>query len=117
LRLGERLRVDGQVAGDAPMQLRMPRLVLQPLLENAVVHGIAPLAAGGEIEIAIATKGKRLHLQVSNPAPTPRLGNAGNRHAQDSIAQRLAYHFGAGARLSRNSAGGHYVCAIELPLP
>ena len=118
LRLGERLRVDWQVAADAPGGLRMPRLVLQPLLENAVLHGIAPLAEGGEISIRIAPEGKRLRIHVRNPAPAPRPGgDAGNRHAQDSIAQRLAYHFGAGARMERRYLDGVYACDIELPLP
>ena len=116
LRLGERLRVDWQVA-DAPATLRMPRLVLQPLIENAVVHGIAPLADGGEISIFIRRYGGRLQLRVSNPAPPPRPSESGNRHAQDSIAQRLAYHFGAGVRLSRGYHDGFYHCEIELPLP
>jgi two-component system sensor histidine kinase AlgZ len=117
LRLGQRLRIDWQVADDAPRDLRMPRLVLQPLLENAVVHGIAPLAEGGEISIRIATANRRLRVQVRNPAPAPRESDAGNRHAQDSIAQRLAYHFGVGTRMKRAYDAGYYVCEIELPLP
>ena len=117
LRLGERLRVDWQVAADAPGALRMPRLVLQPLLENAVVHGIAPLAEGGEISIRIARKGGRLLVQIRNPAPRPGGTDAGNRHARDSIAQRLAYHFGAGAHMRQHYEHGFYLCEIELPLP
>ncbi len=53
LLLGERLRVRWQVDDDAPRAMALPRLILQPLLENAVVHGIAPLAEGGEIDISI----------------------------------------------------------------
>ena len=117
LRLGERLRVDWQVAADAPGALRMPRLVLQPLLENAVVHGIAPLAEGGEISIRIARNNGRLLVQISNPAPRPGGTEVGNRHARDSIAQRLAYHFGAGAQMRQNYENGIYLCEIELPLP
>ena len=118
LRLGPRLRVHWQVADDAPMTLRMPRLVLQPLVENAVLHGIAQLADGGDIRIGIASEGRRLRLAISNPAPTPRPGLAlGNQHAQDSIAQRLAYHFGADAKLRRSTRDGVYTCEIELPLP
>jgi len=117
LRLGKRLRVDWQVAADAPGELRMPRLVLQPLLENAVLHGIALLAEGGEISIRIAPEGKRLKLEVCNPAPAPRPGLAGNQHAQESIAQRLAYHFGANVRMNRKYHDGVYRCEIELPLP
>jgi two-component system sensor histidine kinase AlgZ len=116
LRLGDRLRVDWQVADDAPRELRLPRLVLQPLLENAVVHGIAPLAAGGVISIRINRIGRRLQIQVRNPAPAPRESDAGNRHAQDSIAQRLAYHFGTSVRMRRSFEDGFYLCEIELPL-
>jgi len=118
LRLGPRLRVHWQVADNAPRALRMPRLVLQPLVENAVLHGIALLADGGEIRIGIAPEGRRLRVRISNPAPAVRPGiEPGNRHAQDSIAQRLAYHFGADAKLLRSSRDGIYVCELELPLP
>jgi two-component system sensor histidine kinase AlgZ len=124
LRLGERLQVEWDVAPDAPMDLRLPRLVLQPLLENAVVHGIAQLAAGGRIGIAIWRMApRRLCIEIANPAPpvgshaAAVAGGAGNRHAQESIAQRLAYHFGAGVQLSRAFDHGEYRCRIELPLP
>ena len=118
LRLGPRLRVRWAIAPDAPMQLRLPRLVLQPLVENAVLHGVARLATGGEIAIEVARVDGALQLTVTNPAPPPRPGgDTGNHHAQDSIAQRLAYHFGAGARLARRHDDSGYACHIELPLP
>ena len=118
LRLGPRLRVHWQVADGAPMDLRMPRLVLQPLVENAVLHGIAQLADGGDIHIEIVPAGRRLRLRISNPAPVARPGlEPGNQHAQDSIAQRLDYHFGADAKFHRSTRDGIYLCEIELPLP
>jgi two-component system sensor histidine kinase AlgZ len=117
LRLGERLRVRWQVAADAPRELRMPRLVLQPLLENAVLHGIARLPAGGEILVEVRRGRDRLEIEVSNPSLAPRELDGGNHHAQDSIAQRLAYHFGTGARLSRDYQDGTYRCQLSLPLP
>ena len=118
LRLGPRLRVRWDIAGDVPMDLRLPRLVLQPLVENAVVHGVAKLAAGGEVGIEARREGPLLQLRVTNPAPLPRPGgDTGNHHAQDSIAQRLAYHFGAGARLLRRHDESGDACRIELPLP
>ena len=117
LRLGDRLQVQWEVAADAPRELRMPRLVLQPLLENAVVHGIAPLATGGLVTIAITREGRKLHLRIRNPAPRQRAQDGGNHHAQESIEQRLAYQFGPGARLGRSLEDGVYQCDMELPLP
>ena len=117
LRLGDRLQVDWQVAADVPKDLRLPRLVLQPLLENAVTHGIARLPHGGEIFIGISRQAKQLRFVLRNPVLPARARDGGNNHAQDSIAQRLAYHFGATARMSTGFADGDYVCEIELPLP
>ena len=117
LRLGPRLQVAWQVDPAAPRELRMPRLVLQPLLENAVLHGIATLAQGGRIDIEIAREDRCLRIEVRNPCLPPREREAGNRHAQDSIAQRLAYHFGPGAQLRRGHEDGSYRCQLTLPLP
>ncbi len=124
LRLGERLGVDWEIAPDAPMTLVLPRLVLQPLVENAVLHGIARLPQGGRIRIAIGSiTPHRLGIEISNPAPRPGsaaalpLAGGGNRHAQESIAQRLAYHFRTGVDLRRSQDEGIYRCMIELPLP
>jgi two-component system sensor histidine kinase AlgZ len=117
LRLGPRLRVAWKIAPDVPRDLRMPRLVLQPLLENAVLHGIALLPAGGQVDIDIAREDRRLKIDVRNPALPARERRAGNQHAQDSIVQRLAYHFGSEARLVRGYEDGSYLCQLTLPLP
>lgn len=116
LRLGGRLRVRWQVDDDAPRSMALPRLILQPLLENAVVHGIAPLAEGGEIDLSIRVETPWLMLRIVNPALSPRERDGGNRHAQASVAQRLAYQFGAQARMTREFADGYYRCEIRLPL-
>ena len=117
LRLGPRLQVAWQVDPQAPRELRMPRLVLQPLLENAVLHGVATLPAGGEIRIEVACEPRQLRIEISNPALPARERDGGNRHAQDSIVQRLAYHFGTEARLQRGFQDGIYRCQLTLPLP
>ena len=116
LRLGERLRVDWELAEPLPRDLAMPRLILQPLVENAVVHGIARLADGGAIRIAAACTPGTLELSIDNPAPPPRADSAGNAHAQAGIAQRLAYHFGGAARMTARHADGYYRCHLSLPL-
>lgn len=119
LRLGERLRVDWVIAADAPKDLRMPRLVLQPLVENAVLHGISLLLEGGVIAITIFRDAQQLTIRLLNPAPAPRenANSNNNGHAQESIAQRLAYHFGPKARMTARFHEGHYECILLLPLP
>ena len=123
LRLGERLRVDWQLAAPLPMSMKLPRLVLQPLLENAVLHGISRLPEGGEIGVRIAIDNRRLHVAIRNPSLPPRerdLDHAsghGHGHGQDSTGQRLAYQFGAVARMTSGYADGYYVCEFTLPLP
>jgi two-component system sensor histidine kinase AlgZ len=116
LRLGERLAVDWELDPALPGALPLPRLILQPLVENAVVHGIARLADGGTIRIAVVRQPRTLELTIDNPAPPPRSASAGNAHAQASIAQRLAYHFGPAARMTTRHADGYYRCQLSLPL-
>ena len=117
LRLGERLQVAWQVDADVPRELRLPRLMLQPLLENAVLHGIARLPQGGAINVRIRLEGRMLRLSLENPALPPNPGDAGNGHAQESIAQRLGYFFGPAATLTHVWRDGYYVSEMSLPLP
>ena len=117
LRLGERLSVAWRLDEPLPWDLAMPRLVLQPLLENAVLHGISRLPNGGTVEISIEAGDHRLRLAVRNPSLPPdasRVHGAG--HAQRSIAHRLSYAFGPRARMVCRWDEGYYVCELELPL-
>lgn len=129
LRLGNRLRVVWRKAEPLPWRMPMPRLVLQPLLENAVLHGISRLPGGGEIEIELAQVGDELAICIRNPAPPPREGDVlptldagidaprpGNRHAQFSIAQRLRYAYGPRARMTAGWVEGYYQVDLRLPV-
>jgi two-component system sensor histidine kinase AlgZ len=129
LRLGSRLRVAWRKAEPLPWRLPMPRLVLQPLLENAVLHGISRLPGGGEIEVELAQVGDELAICMRNPAPAPREGDilptldasndaarSGNRHAQFSIAQRLRYAYGPRARMAGGWNEGYYQVDLRLPV-
>ncbi|NUS38434.1 MAG: histidine kinase, partial [Lysobacter sp.] len=92
LRLGPRLRVAWAREEPLPWQQPLPRLVLQPLVENAVLHGVSRLPEGGAVEIGLRTRGGCLHVAVRNPAPAgtePAL-RPGAGHAQRSIGLRLA---------------------------
>jgi two-component system sensor histidine kinase AlgZ len=117
LRLGSRLRVEWQREEPLPWELPLPRLVLQPLVENAVLHGISRLPEGGAVEIALRVEAGLLRVSVANPAPPePADAPAGARHAQGSIGHRLAYAFGPRAGLTARHEAGYYRCELRVPL-
>jgi two-component system sensor histidine kinase AlgZ len=115
LRLGERLSVDWRI-GAVAMDLPIPPLMLQPLLENAVYHGIEPAAAGGTIVVALERRGDELHIAIANPT-TGAAGRhaAGNRMAVDNIRERLALYYDLEARLEITEGEGRYEVRIILP--
>lgn len=118
LRLGDRLRVEWDKRGALPWTLQMPRLVLQPILENAVLHGISRLPEGGTIEVRLAMEGGMLEIGVANPSLPPDTAPAqGAGHAQGSIAHRLGFAFGPRARMRYGWIDGRYACTIQLPVP
>jgi len=127
LRLGDRLQVRWRKVEPLPWQLPLPRLVLQPLVENAVLHGISRLPAGGTIDIEVACDHEHLHISIHNPAPAPRERDmsgggpleprAGSGHAQTNIAHRLAYTFGPKARVHGRWHEGYYLAELRVPLP
>ena len=116
-RLGERLNVEWDLALEAEA-LEVPLLSLQPLVENAVYHGIERLATPGVIGIAARRDGAVLHLEVSNPRPDPAApAHQGQRIAVDNIAQRLALIYGdAQARLELGEDGDRFVARLSLPI-
>ena len=117
LRLDERLRPRLELADDLPRDLPMPRLILQPLVENAVIHGVARLAEGGEIVLSATRQGSTLRIDIRNPCPPPRERDVGgNRHAHGSIAQRLAHQFGPRARMTTDYRDGYYLVSLSLPI-
>jgi two-component system sensor histidine kinase AlgZ len=118
LRLGTRLQVAWERDEPLPWRMPMPRLVLQPLVENAVLHGVSRLAGGGRIDIRLAQEAGILRIAVSNPAPTAQApDSAGSGHAQRSIGHRLAYAFGPEARMTAGMDAGYYRVELRLPVP
>ena len=114
LRLGNRLKVRWEVETCPPDAL-VPPLMLQPLLENAVYHGIEPLGETGEIRIALARIGDRIRFELSNPFSEAHAGHHGNRMALANIRERLLLFFDLEATMSTGAEGGDYVVRIELP--
>lgn len=114
LRLGERLRVDWRLDG-CPEDAAVPPLMLQPLLENAVYHGIEPSAGPAEISIAISKQGEAVHIELTNPFHDSNSHRSGNRMALANIRERLALFFDLEAVLETEAGGGLYRLRIRIP--
>ncbi|HKQ30042.1 MAG TPA: histidine kinase [Burkholderiales bacterium] len=117
LRLGDRLQIKWNV-GNIPRSAQIPALTLQPLLENAIYHGIEPRFAGGTIKIEMWTEGEVLNIMISNPvAEVKRNGHGkGNKIAQENTRQRLATQFGDKAQMQAFEEAGQYHVKIRMPI-
>lgn len=115
LRLGDRLSVDWQL-GDLPLDYRIPPLILQPLLENAIYHGIEGLAQGGTILVSGQKSDGRILLRITNPCqPRPANHRNGNRIAMDNIRERIQIAFGSQASLTLDRR--EELCHVDLCFP
>jgi two-component system sensor histidine kinase AlgZ len=114
LRLGERLRITWELDA-APSDAMLPPLVLQPLLENAVYHGVEPGTSSGEVVVHIERRGDRVLARIENPYIEAEQSRAGNRMALDNIRERLALFFDAEAQIDTRAENGRYRVQIEMP--
>lgn len=117
LRLGDRLRVTWDVAG-LPMRAFVPGLTVQPLVENAIYHGIEPLEAGGTVTVSGRVVDGEIELVVSNPVGPKAAGHherPGNRLALDNIRQRLELAYGGRGSLVVEQPPGEYRVTARFP--
>ncbi len=116
LRLGARLQVVWELAA-LPLDLSVPPLIIQPLLENAIYHGIEPRAEGGTVRVSAALEAGQVRLQVSNPLPpaASRHSHQGKHMALDNIRQRLALAFGPEAGLAVEEGAGDFLVSLFFP--
>ena len=114
LRLGDRLREEWRLtAGD--YETPLPALSLQPLVENAVYHGIEHLPQGGTIGIEVSDEDDRILVAVENPLDEGIEPRPGNRMAQDNVRQRLALAYGSDDLLKVVRGPGRYRVEMRLP--
>jgi two-component system sensor histidine kinase AlgZ len=124
LRMGKRLIVDWQI-GVLSDDVKIPSLMLQPLVENAIFHGIEPMPKGGTVTIKISQAKNQLMIAITNPYPlvkklppqaqTPS-HDRHNHMALDNIRHRLQVHYGDSARLSSSEEHGVFTTYIFCPL-
>ena len=117
LRLGERLRVRWLV-NDLPMRALVPGLLIQPLLENAIYHGIEPLPEGGEVLIEGFIHKNQMEIRISNPLSEddPQHSYTGNQLALANVKQRLELAYPGKARVEVEQTPGEYRISLFLPI-
>ena len=116
LRLGERLEVNWQLPADKPL-VNLPALTLQPLVENAIYHGIEPLPAGGVIDIVISVADANIEVSISNPliAGQNDSQRKGNQMAVENIRERLALAFDGAASMDLSETETRYTVKLTIP--
>ncbi len=114
LRLGDRLRVEW-LTENLPQDALIPPLALQPLLENAVYHGIEPGEMPGTVSISIHVANGRLHAVLRNPYRATGDHHVGNKMALANIRERLQLHFDVAAELSTKVVDDTYEVRMTMP--
>jgi two-component system sensor histidine kinase AlgZ len=97
--------------------LKIPLLTLQPLLENAIYHGIQPLPEGGTVEVKLRYDGEIVNVEISNPMPPlqSRGLSKGNQMAINNIKSRLSVLYGNTAALAVETRDEIYVTTLRYP--
>jgi hypothetical protein len=115
VRFGSRLQmtIDAQPGTEKE---EVPPLVLQPLVENAVTHGIAHVLEGGVVRIATARQMTWLVLTVDNPCDGDRPAGRGTGLGLRNVRERLESEYGRDARLRTEEADGRFIARIDIPL-
>lgn len=116
LRLDERLTVEWQIDVD-DSEVRIPLLTLQPLLENAIYHGIQPIPEGGTVFVRILAENGLLVIHITNPLPKDQYSHdQGNRMAIDNIRHRLQAVYGERASLVTSIDESTFHTTVSYPL-
>ena len=117
LRLGDRLSVNWQIA-DNRILASLPALTLQPLVENAIYHGVEPLPDGGVIDISIDRVDDFIRISISNPLLENRTEQhrEGNRMAVNNIRERLQIAFAGEATMQQVEENNQFTVTLNLPI-
>jgi sensor histidine kinase YesM len=116
-RFSDRLMVGIAIEPQA-MNARIPNLLLQPIVENAIVHGIAPKSGPGRVDVLGRVEAGKLHLEVRDDGPG--LGD-GTKRAKEGVGltntrERLAKIYGAHGHLLLRSEPGRGV-SVQIVVP
>ncbi|MBS1270447.1 MAG: Sensor histidine kinase BtsS [Gammaproteobacteria bacterium] len=123
LRLGDRLQINWSNS-KVPHNALIPSLTLQPLIENAIYHGVEPSSSGGVVELRMWSEGSDLLVLITNPIPetaNPAQEGArqrkGNQMAMNNVRERfLNHHFHGKAGLRNYEQSGRYHTILKMPV-
>jgi two-component system, LytTR family, sensor histidine kinase AlgZ len=118
VRFGDRLQVQWQLDPAANLA-KLPPLLLQPLVENAVRHGVEPSAQGANLVIATKREGSKVVIQISNSLPHLKANSAstsGNGMALNNVRQRLSLLHDLESSFQAGMKNGQFIVRIELPI-
>ena len=113
IRFGERLQISWHL-DDRGMQARLPPLLLQPLVENAIKHGVEPSATGAQVKISTERRGGAVVIKVTNTTPAG-TGERGNGLALANVRERLLLLHDVQARFQTLYKNGVFQVRLELP--
>ena len=115
MRLGDRLRVRWDIE-DLPMRARIPSLTIQPLLENAIYHGIELLPDGGEVVVSGKRVDDKLNISITNPlAAGQSRKKSGNNMAMANIRQRFELAYDGRASVDVRESEAEFSVHIVFP--
>jgi len=114
LRLGDRLQVDWKI-DPLPQDALVPGLMLQPLLENAIYHGIEPRPEGGKVTVTGEMTNRLITIVVRNPVGEARSGRGGNQLALANIRERLSLMYGEAALVKSGRFDAEYIVTLRFP--
>lgn len=115
LRLGDRLQVEWKLNA-VPEGLRIPALTLQPLMENAIYHGVEPRFEPSVVRISVDYDGRDVVIIITNPVAPAAAHSRGNKMALSNIRQRLQAHYGDTAKLTAHADENIYTTYVSYPL-
>lgn len=116
IRFGPRLQVQLEVEADT-LGVPIPTLLLQPLVENAIKHGISQLPEGGIVRICTHHTGPWLHVVVENPIDPDLESPKGLGLGQTAVRQRLLGRYGEDSRFESSATEGLHRVSLTLPIP
>lgn len=118
IRLGDRLSISYEISDKILDTMHFPPMLIQPLIENAVVHGIEPISEGGEIVLSIDVKDKNLIIKITNDCSSDSTqdGHQGHGVGLKNIQERLKQLYGEAAKFTCESQQQRYTAQMEVPV-